>query len=149
MDDKRLTIFVQTIAHYLTQTASHELILGTPYLNENKEPMTYDFTGIIGVSGGYKGCVYFTAPRALLKHMLLSMGESELHDENLNDMVGEVANIISGNARKDLGQEFMISVPVVVRGELDEIYLPKNIRSYVIPLFWNSYRAAIVISLDQ
>jgi len=149
MDDKRLTIFVQTIAHYLTQTASLELILGTPYLNENKEPMTYDFTGIIGVSGGYKGCVYFTAPRALLKHMLLSMGESELHDENLNDMVGEVANIISGNARKDLGQEFMISVPVVVRGELDEIYLPKNIRSYVIPLFWNSYRAAIVISLDQ
>ena len=66
MDDKRLSVFVKTIAQYLTKTSSHELTLGTPYLNDNAEPMAYDFTGIIGISGDYKGCVYFTAPRALL-----------------------------------------------------------------------------------
>lgn len=80
--------------------------------------------------------------------MLLSFGETELTDEHLNDMVGEVANVISGNARKDLGPDFMISVPIVIRGEPDEIVFPPDIRSYVIPIFWNSYRAAIVVSLE-
>lgn len=148
MDDKRLTVFLQTITQYLKQTNTHSLQLGTPYLADSDKPTVYDFTGIIGVSGAYKGCIYFTAPRALLKHMLLSFGESDLNDENLNDMAGEVTNIISGNARQDLGSEFMISVPIVIRGDLDEIYLPTGIRSYVIPIFWSSYRAAIVISLE-
>lgn len=149
MQDKRLTVFVQTITHYLNQTTNGGINLGTPYLNDNSEPMAYDYTGIIGISGSHKGCVYFTAPRALISHMLVKMGETDLSDSNFNDMVGEVANIISGNARQELGPEFMISVPVVIRGELEEIHLPDTVRSYVIPLFWNNYRAAIVVSLEN
>ena len=43
----------------------------------------------------------------------------------------------------------MISVPVVVKGELNSIHLPKELEcSYVIPINWKSYSGAIVICLE-
>ncbi|MBL4772353.1 MAG: hypothetical protein JKX98_01720, partial [Alcanivoracaceae bacterium] len=43
-------------------------VVQTPYLEEKNIAITHEFTGIIGVSGKKKGCVYFTAPMSLLKH---------------------------------------------------------------------------------
>ena len=47
------------------------------------------------------------------------------------DLVGEVANTIAGNARSEFGEEFEISVPIVLRGAPDEILLPRKDRSFV------------------
>ena len=110
--------------------------------------ITHEFTGIIGIYGKKKGCVYFTAPMSLLKHLLLSIGETNTSRDALSDLVGEVANTISGNARSYFGTEFMISVPVVVNGKTERIKLPSSLRSYVIPVNWRNYEAAIVISLE-
>jgi chemotaxis protein CheX len=95
-----------------------------------------------------KGCVYFTAPLMLLKHLLLSMGESDTREEHIVDLVGEVANTISGNARSEFGKDFMISVPLVIEGAPSNIHLPKELRSYVIPVYWKSYSAAIVLCFE-
>ncbi len=147
MSEATLQVFIDGVVRYFEHTSDKDVKLGTPYLVENKSPAAFDYTGIIGVSGPYRGCVYFTAPRALLRHLLLSLGEAETGTENMIDLVGEVANTISGNARSEFGQEFMISVPVVVQGPPDSIHLPKSLRSYVIPVYWKAYSAAVVISL--
>lgn len=52
--------------------------------------------------------VYFTAMRSMLVRLLAIMGEPDCSVENLADLVGEMANTISGNARKDFGEDFMI-----------------------------------------
>ena len=65
------------------------------------------------------------------------------------DLVGEVANIISGNARSVFGHEFMISVPAMIEGAPGAIHLPSQLRSYVIPVYWKSYHAAVVICLQE
>jgi Chemotaxis phosphatase CheX len=83
--------------------------VGTPYLSETNETLAYDMTGIIGISGGRKGVVYFTAPTNMLRSVLINMGERDVtHDMRL-DLVGEIANTIAGNARAEFGSEFRAS----------------------------------------
>ncbi len=148
MSEQKLQVFIDGVIRYFAHTNDSDVKVGAPYLAENVAPAAYDITGIIGISGPYRGCVYFTAPRILLKHLLLSIGETETSSENLFDLVGEVANTISGNARGFFGREFMISVPAMIEGAPDHIHLPKHLRSYVIPIYWKSYHAAVVICLD-
>lgn len=148
MSEKTLQIFIDGAIRYFQHTSEKEVRVGTPYLVSNSEPAAFDYTGIIGISGPIKGCVYFTAPRILLTHLLLSMGENDTSEENVVDIVGEVANTISGNARNMFGNEFMISVPVVIDGAPSNIHLPKHLRSYVIPVYWKAYSAAIVICIE-
>lgn len=148
MTESYLQVFIDAVVNYFGHTRDKQVNVGTPYLAENKTPLACDYTGIIGISGPQKGCVYFTAPAILLKHLLLSIGESNTGMANMIDLVGEVANTISGNARKEFGKEFMISVPVVVEGPPSNIHLPEDLRSYVIPFTWKSYQGAVVVCLQ-
>lgn len=148
MPEEKLQIFIDGVVRYFTHTSDKQVDVGTPYLADRNDPMALDMTGLIGISGPEKGCVYFSAPRVLLKHLLLSIGEPNTSEENLVDMVGEVANTIAGNARSSLGKDFMISVPVVVEGRPSAIHLPKDSRAYVIPVTWKSYTAAVAICLE-
>ena len=149
MSEATLQVFIDGVVRYFKHTNDKEVKVGTPYLVKNNNPAAYDVTGIIGISGPYRGCVYFTAPRILLKHLLLSIGEPDTSSAHLFDLVGEVANTISGNARSIFGQDFMISVPVMIEGAPNHIHLPEQLRSYVIPVYWKSYHAAVVICLEQ
>ena len=149
MKEQKLQVFIDGVQNYFNQMNKDEIIVGTPYLVENEMPAAHDYTGIIGISGVSKGVVYFTAPHALLEHLLILMKEEDRSEENLTDLVGEVANTIAGNARSEFGEEFNISVPIVIRGAPDEILLPRKDRSFVIPIEWKSYHAAIVICLRK
>lgn len=149
MSEQTLQVFIDGVLNYFQHTSDREVKVGSPYLVENSSPAAFDFTGIIGVSGPYRGSVYFTAPKALLTHLLLALGEKDTSMDNILDLVGEVANTVSGNARSQFGQEFMISVPVVVEGAPSKIHLPKHLRSYVIPVYWKAYSAAVVICLES
>lgn len=145
MSEDKIQVFIDGLTRYFSQLTDAAVKVGTPYLESNQSPQALDYTGIIGVSGNYRGCVYFTAPKVLLKHLILNLGETDTSEKNLVDMVGEVANTLSGNARRELGKDFMISVPVVVEGAPSSIHLPRELRSYVIPIVWKSYTAAVVI----
>lgn len=149
MSKELLEVFIEGVVRYFQHTPDKDVTVGTPYLVENSNPVAHDFTGLIGVSGSMRGCVYFTAPKELLQHLLLSMGEENIHKENIADMVGEVANTISGNARSKLGGDFMISVPVVIEGTPGNIHLPTSSRSYVIPVYWKAYSSAVVICFEN
>lgn len=149
MSEATLQVFIDGVVRFFEHTNDKNVKVGTPYLVENENPAAYDVTGIIGISGPYRGCVYFTAPRILLKHLLLSIGETDTSNEYLFDLVGEVANTISGNARSTFGHEFMISVPAMIEGAPNQIHLPRNLRSYVIPVYWKAYHAAVVICLEE
>lgn len=148
MSEGALKVFIDGVVNYFQHTSDKDVKVGSPYLVENRDPESFDFTGIIGISGPYRGTVYFTAPKILLRHLLLSLGEQDTSHENILDLVGEVANTISGNARAEFGQEFMISVPVMIEGAPSKIQLPEELRSYVIPIYWKSYNAAVVICLE-
>jgi chemotaxis protein CheX len=148
MNEKDLTVFIDGAVRYFDHLSGDAAEVGTPYLMDTRSAVGRGLTGIIGVTGHRRGHVYFTAPSVLVKVLLLSMGESDTSQENMCDAVGEVANTISGNARKEFGKNFMISEPIVICGNADSIALPSDARSYVVPISWRGYEAGLVISLS-
>ncbi len=149
MDENDIQILIDGTIHYFRSAVGQSTEVGAPYLADHGELAISDFTGIINISGSYQGCVFFTAPRAMLRHILMVNGETQADSEFMTDVVGEVANTISGNARRHFGNEFEISVPTAFEGRenADEVDLAE--RSFVIPITWRKYRASLVISLTD
>ena len=148
MDEEQLRVFVGLVQQYFEHQTGRPADVGSPHLGEPTALPMYDFTGVIGISGSRQGCVYVTARRELLRALLLQIGETDVSDQNLADLAGEVANTLSGNARVHFGSEFMISVPVVVQGGANAIQVPRNVKAYIIPLRWHKNDAALVVSLQ-
>ncbi len=149
MIEDDIQVFIDGVNRFFNEINDINITVNTPYIIEDTLPRAHDYTGIIGVSGSLKGCVYFTAPRVLLRNVLIAFGVHSGSEDRLLDLVGEIANTISGNARSKYGKDFMISVPVVIKGELEDMYLPLDSRSYVIPIEWKQYKAFIVVCLKD
>lgn len=149
MKEQKLQIFLNIVTNYFNQFGGEELIVDTPYLLENQQPKVHDYTGVIGISGVQKGVVYFSATREILLRILDNMGEPDKNEDNFVDLVGEVANTIAGNARKEFGASFHISVPFVFKGSPQSIILPKDERSFIIPVTWYGQVGEIVVCLQN
>lgn len=145
---KTLPVFVQSIMNYFDRMTGVPAETETPYLLEGT-PETFDFTAVIGVSGDLHGCVYYTAPREMLDLLLGFVAENQPTDELRCDMAGEVANTLSGNARRQLGKGFMISVPVVIQGKPERLVAYKGIACFVIPILWRGMRSLLMISISE
>ena len=147
LKEAEIRTFIDGATRYFETSAQQSATVGSPYLVTDGNPGTYEYTGVIGISGSRKGIVYFTAPRGMLAVLLMRMQETDTSDENIKDLVGEVANTISGNARRDLGRNFVISVPVVLANEDDKVTTPHS-RSFVIPINWRTHSAKLVVCLE-
>src|SRR5271157_4626934 len=131
LKESEVRTFVDGATRYFEVSAQHSATVGSPYLVTDGKPGAYEYTGVIGITGARKGIVYFTAPRGMLTVLLMRMQETDTSDENIKDLVGEVANTISGNARRDFGRTFVISVPTVVANDVEKVTAPYS-KSYVI-----------------
>jgi len=142
-----LQAFIDGTAHYFSHVTGHNAIVGTPYLRTD-ENLTLGYTGMIGVSGTRKGFVYFTSTREMLENILDAIGETDFCDEHIVDIIGEIANTISGNVRSQYGKDFMISVPAVISGGSHKVNYPGNTATYIIPITWKQYQPRLMISLE-
>ena len=144
--EQELKTFVDATTNFFSVAAQEPASIGSPYLMEGS-PSVHEYTGIISISGKREGVVYFTAPKAMLTVMLMKMQENDFSHETMRDLVGEVANTISGNARRDFSREFVISVPSVLSGEKPDVPQHAGRRSFIIPINWRSHSAKLVVSL--
>ncbi|NRA40729.1 MAG: chemotaxis protein CheX [Pseudomonadales bacterium] len=149
MEENQLKALVESVVNYFNVTRNDDVSVGTPYLLNADQAEDAEFlSGMIAISGNKNGWLRYSAPRIMIKHLLLSMGESDTSIVNMEDMVGEVANTISGNLRKHFGSEFLISTPKVVSGSVNQQFSQGNERCYVVPLYWKQYNSSIVIYLS-
>jgi chemotaxis protein CheX len=147
LEERDIRTFVQGTTHYFEVAAQQAAAVGSPYLVTQGQPETHDYTGVITVTGRRNGIVYFSAPRGMLTVLLMKMNESNVSHENLCDLVGEIANTISGNVRRYFGKDFQISVPTVVSGDAQPANIPAACRPVVIPINWRSHVAKLVVCL--
>jgi chemotaxis protein CheX len=141
-------VFVSGVLNYFGTTVQQAAQCGTPHLALTDRPEISDYTGVIQVSGKRSGLVAFTAPKSMLSVMLMRMQETDMSHENLCDLVGEIANTLSGNARRDFGHQFQISVPEIVAGRGSKIAYPEQGRPIVIPIEWRNYHARLIVCLQ-
>jgi len=147
LKEAEIRTFIDGTTNYFEISGQQAASVGSPYLVTDGKPGAYEYTGIIGVSGARKGIVYFSAPKGMLTVLLMRMKETDTSDENIKDLVGEVANTISGNARRDFGRHFIISTPTIVTQDLEKLTAPYS-RSYVIPINWRTHSAKLVVCLE-
>ena len=148
INDAEVSVFVSAVLQYFDRTVNQAASCGTPFLAMQERPAISDYTGVIRIDGKRSGVVMFTAPKTMLSVMLMRMQEPDMSHENLSDLVGEIANTLSGNARRDFGHQFNISVPSVISGKDSALEFPAGARPIVIPIDWRNYHARLVVCLD-
>lgn len=144
---EKLGVFLSSIDAFFTQVGADTVAIDTPYLSDNSRAVGYDYSGIIKISGPLTGCVHVSAPSNMLREVIMVMGEPDSSITMMKDLLGEMANTISGNARTEFGPEFIISPPEIVEGAPSLSYLPKDRHSYITPFTWRNYKAVIGICI--
>ncbi len=148
MTEVELKFFIEVVTTYFGQVTGEEAAMGIPYV-KNAEPVVLDYTGLIGISGPRKGGIYFTAGKVLLSELTKVILDAEEADEDtLLDMVGELTNTIAGNVRRSFGADFLISVPMLIKGRPDDILVRLKPPVFVIPLNWHKEKAFLVVGLE-
>lgn len=95
----------------------------------------YDVSGIIGFTGEVVGSAVVSLHKdtALKMTEALCCEETEFGSDEFVDAVGELTNMIAGNAKKDFGVNAKIGIPSVVIGpghtasrtsEIPSVYIP-------------------------
>src|SRR6185436_2953244 len=120
MSDEEIKVFIDGVVRYFEKVTGEPAKVDPPYL-KGEDSVTLDFTGVIGISGRHRGAVYFTSGAEQLTELLRRFGETEVGFADHEDLVGEVANTIAGNAR----------------------------RYFVIPITWRSHRSYLIICLER
>lgn len=144
-----IEVFAEAISHFFATSCGERAEVRTAYLLDGAEKNLWsDFNGLIDVRGGYIGNICFSAPRSLLSHVLLKMGQRDFTEEHHLDIVGEIANTFSGRARRHFGEALHISPPRAFAGQGGDAGLPAKSIPYAIPLCWHGYEASLVVHLD-
>jgi len=97
---------------------------------------TFDVSGIIGISGDALGSIALSFPRLVaLRVVTKILGTTvKIIGPEVSDAVGELTNIVAGNAKKDLGDlHISISLPNVIIGKQHQISNPRGAQSFIVP----------------
>ncbi|SIQ28050.1 chemotaxis protein CheX [Alkalispirochaeta americana] len=109
-----------------------------PYVLEHSAKHRWEISGILGITGEARGLIAIRFHRALTLKLLQKSGITTTNpddeDEMINSMVGELINIVAGNAVSAMsGQSIDISPPIIVQGENHRLSWPKSEPTICIP----------------
>ena len=87
---EKLGVFLSSINAFFAQIDDAQVAIDTPYLNNNKSAIGYDYSGVIKISGPLEGCVYVSAPSIMLREVIKVMGEPDSSITMMKDLLGEM-----------------------------------------------------------
>jgi chemotaxis protein CheX len=85
------------------------------------------FIGTVHISGDWAGSVVVECPAAFARLVAASMfgsGPDEVAEDEVVDVVGELANMAGGNVKALLEGDAQLSLPTVVRGSDFRVVVP-------------------------
>lgn len=99
---------------------------GKPFV-KTERPQAGDISAIIGVTGMRNGTISVSFERAAALEIMRNMLGDDIHDEqqDTEDTVGELCNMISGQARAQLAADGLTmqgSTPTIVTGDGHSIH---------------------------
>ena len=153
MKAEYLNPFLSGTVNVLKTMASVTPVPGKPFIKKDKLSKG-DISGVIGLTGAKQGSVVvsFTAGCALRVVSAMLMEEyTELNDD-VRDAVGEITNMISGDARKHLaeaGLKFEAGIPTVIAGKGHEISHTSDGPCIVIPFKCDGLEFFVEASFDS
>ena len=148
MEAKYITPFIQAVKKLFDTMIDVPFELGKPSVKTGKQA-PFEISGIIGLSGNVTGCVVINLSEAVALQMVSALLGEEITelDEDCTDAIGEIANMIAGNAKTDFpGEKNAISVPTVVVGRHNVSY-PSGIPIIAIPCETDKGKLVIEVAM--
>jgi chemotaxis protein CheX len=126
--------------------------IGSPSI-KNTPSTTYDVSGIIGMSGDVAGSVVLSFPQSTAERVvkLFTGGDYAAGTPDFADAIGELTNMISGNA-KGLFQgkkKVSISCPSVIIGTGHTVARPREVPCICIPCSTDCGDLVIEIAIQE
>lgn len=136
MDVKFINPFVASIANVFETMVNTKVKVEKPMLKQ-ADLITAEVSGIIGLSGDVQGCVVLSFPGDVATKIASKFAGTELpvNHPDFTDAVGELANMVAGNAKKDFPDQadVSISLPSVIIGPGHKVSQSKSSPFLVIP----------------
>lgn len=149
MKAKYINPFLKASMNLFKEYLSLKISAGNPYIN-NEPNELFEVSSIIGLAGETVGAIVLSFPRDCAIKIVSKFSEekhSTLSNEVL-DGVGELVNIIAGNAKKDLLDfKISISLPGVIVGSSYKIKWPDGIPVICIPFKSEAGNFTVNVSL--
>ncbi len=136
MDTSYVTAFIDATQIVFETMLSMPVTFGPPEVAESI-PTKYDISGIIGLSGDVVGAVVLSFPKETAGSVVSAFAGEPLsvNSGDFADAIGELANMISGNAKAKFPGESLVNIscPTVVIGKNHRIHQPSDSTCVSIP----------------
>lgn len=135
MDVKFINPFILAISNVFETMVNAKVTVGKPMLKK-AHLVSAEVSGIIGLSGDVQGCVVLSFPGDVACKVASTFAGVELTMDHpdFTDAIGELTNMVAGNAKKDFpGCSVSISLPSVIIGPGHSVSQSKSCPFLVIP----------------
>lgn len=150
INPKLIIPFVNSVRQVFATMVRTQTTVERPHIKTSPGTM-YDVSAIIGFSGDLVGSVVVSFQKEAAAKLVEAFAgvPLELNTADFADAVGELANMIAGSAKKDLGVNASITVPSVVVGPQHSIARLKDVPCLVVPCKTPMGDFAVEISIKQ
>jgi chemotaxis protein CheX len=148
MDVRYINPFLSAIQNVFETMVNIPFTLGKPGLKKD-DITSHEVSGIIGISGEVTGSVVVSFPESVALQIASALLGSELQkvDGDCTDTIGEIANMVAGDAKKGFPKaDTSVSVPTVVIGKHKVAY-PRGVPIITIPCKTSSGAFSIDVAL--
>jgi len=151
MDASYITPFMTSIQNVFSTMFQLPVEIGEPRI-KTESKTTHDVSGIIGVSGEMIGTIVLSMPSDTAESIvaLFTGMEMTTESDDFADAIGELVNMISGNAKAEFQRKGVsISCPSVVIGAGHRVASNSGTPCVMIPCTTDCGEVVLEISLKE
>jgi chemotaxis protein CheX len=151
MKAKYINPFLAASVNLFREYLGLTLTAGKPYLREDPHSLG-EVSGLIGLAGETTGAVVLSFSRETAINIISRFAKQKFQalGNEVLDGVGELINIIAGNAKKDLADfRIEISLPGVITGNSYKIHWPEGVPVVTIPFESDMGPFSVNVSLKE
>lgn len=150
MDAQYIKPFIASIQNVFTTMMQLPVTVQAPKVKDNPS-MTYDVSGIIGLSGDVVGSIVLSFPKDTAERIvsLLTGSPMTADSPDFADAIGELVNMVSGGAKANFtGKKVSISCPSVVVGPGHKVAKQTDAPTIIIPCATDCGEVAIEVTIQ-
>lgn len=153
MDVNLVNPFIEATIHVLSSMAFTKAHVGKPYRKKDNIAKG-DVTGIVGLIGETRGTLSVSFSEQCILSIVSKMFGEEVNtiNEEVKDAVGEILNIVSGQARQKLetmGRLLKGAIPTVIAGKNHSITHITSHSVIAIPFNTDNGQFTVEICLEE
>ena len=149
MQAKYINPFIHASVNLFQEFIGIEVTAGKPYVRKDPQDLE-EVSGIIGLAGETVGAVVLSFSRETAIAVVSAMEKKKYQalTNEVIDGVGELVNVIAGNAKKDLTEfRIDISLPGIITGKAYSIHWPEGVPVIAIPFDSEYGKFSVNVSL--